>query len=93
MAVQREADVSDKHRARTGQVDVLVQPEREIRRKVAVPTRRRFVDDESTAHQLRALVRDIRVQQLFSRHKLGHVGNVRRLGGQSAINEQSSGDG
>ena len=30
IAVQREAHISDKDRARTGQVDVLVQPEREV---------------------------------------------------------------
>src|SRR5439155_4241612 len=81
IAAQREAHVSDKDRARTGQVAVLVQPEREVCRNVPVPTAWRLVDDETTAHQLGALVRDIRVQQLFSRHELGHVGNVSVLGG------------
>ena len=56
IAAQREAHVSDKDRARTGQVGVLTQPEREVRRNVPVPAARRLVHDQTTAHQLRPLI-------------------------------------
>ena len=64
---QSESRIAHGHHASAGQIDVASASSAEVRRDVAVPAAGWLMDDEATADQFGALVRDTGLQQLFSR--------------------------